>query len=253
MKAFERKDKIIQELHRHKKVLVSQLADSFKVTEETIRRDLEKLEQEGVVTRNYGGAVLNNHIQDDLPYQMRNTRNIEEKRAIASLLLSLINDEDTLMTDTSSTVFEALKLLESERDNLTIITNSVIILNEFNQTSHTIISTGGSLRPKASSLIGPVARQTIQNYNVDIALFSCKGISMMSGITDSNEPESELKQAMSQQARQTILLIDSSKFDLIGFVKMLEFKQIRYIITDRKPSDEWISFLENQDITLLYP
>ncbi|GAA0373596.1 DeoR/GlpR family DNA-binding transcription regulator [Paenibacillus motobuensis] len=252
MKAFERKEKIIQELHRHKKVLVTQLAASFEVTEETIRRDLEKLEQEGVVTRNYGGAVLNAHIHDDLPYQTRNTRNIEEKRAIASLLLPMINDEDTLMTDTSSTVFEALKLLESERDNLTIITNSIIILNEFNQTSHTIISTGGSLRPKASSLIGPVARQTIQNYNVDIALFSCKGISMMSGITDSNEPESELKQAMSQQARQTILLIDSSKFDHIGFVKMLEFKQISYIITDRRPSDEWISFLENKDITLLH-
>lgn len=253
MKAFERKERIIQELHRQKKVLVSQLAASFEVTEETIRRDLEKLEQEGIVTRNYGGAVLNAHANDDLPYQTRNTRNIEEKRTIARLLLPLINNGDTLMTDSSSTVFEALKLLDTERENLTVITNSVIVLNELNQTSHTIISTGGALRPKASSLTGPAARQTIQNYNVDAALFSCKGLSMSSGITDSNEPESELKQFMSQQASRTILLSDSSKFDQVGFVKMLDLKQISYIITDQKPSDDWISFLENQHITLLYP
>ncbi|WP_019243065.1 MULTISPECIES: DeoR/GlpR family DNA-binding transcription regulator [Bacillus] len=252
MKAFERKELIMKELYKEKKVLVAQLAASFDVTEETIRRDLEKLEKEGVVTRNYGGAVLNIHTNEDLPYQTRNTRNMDKKLQIADQILSLIQDDETILADSSSTVFEAVKKLLEQRENLTIISNSVTVLQEFNNANHTIISTGGTLRAKSSALLGPVARHTVQNYNVGVAICSCKGLSMQHGITDSNEPESELKKLMNQQATKTILLVDSTKFDKIGFVKMFDFSQIDYCITDQKPGEEWISFLEGQNITLLY-
>ncbi|MDQ0178020.1 DeoR/GlpR family DNA-binding transcription regulator [Bacillus chungangensis] len=252
MKPFERREKILEYLYKDKRVYVSRLAATFNVTEETIRRDLEKLEKEGIATRNYGGAVLNAHTNEDLPYQTRNTINIEEKINIANKLLPLINDGDTLMTDTSSTVFEALKILCKERENLTIITNSVIVLQEFTNVNHTIISTGGTLRKKSRSLVGTVAHNTVQNYNVDVALFSCKGISLAHGITDSNEPESDLKRLMNQQATKIILLMDSTKFDKIGFIKMFDFDQLDYLITDKKPQEEWISFLEKYGVTVLY-
>ena len=252
MKAFQRREKIIQDLHREKKVFVSKLATDFGVTEETIRRDLEKLEKEGVLTRNYGGAVLNAQIHEDLPYKTRNTRNLEKKIKLANLLLPLIKDGDTIMADSSSTVFEALKIIDPERNHLTIITNSVFLLQEFNDSDHTIISTGGTLRKKASSLNGSVTRQTILNYNVDVALFSCKGASMMNGITDSNEPACEVKRAMNKQATKTILLVDSSKFDKVGFVHMFNFEEIDYLLTDTKPSEDWITFLENHNVIALY-
>lgn len=252
MKAFERREKIIQDLYREKKVLVSKLAVDFDVTEETIRRDLEKLEKEGILTRNYGGAVLNAQTHEDLPYQTRNTRNLELKSQLASLLLPLIKDGDTIMTDSSSTVFEALKILNKEREHLTLITNSVIVLQEFNNSDHTIISTGGTLRTKASSLNGNVTRQTIQNYNVDVALFSCKGVSMTNGITDSNEPECDVKQAMNKQATKRILLVDSSKFDKVGFVHMFQFEEIDYLLTNTKPNEDWLAFLESHNVAVLY-
>lgn len=252
MKAFERKEKIIQQLHREKKVLVSQLALDFNVTEETIRRDLEKLEKEEILTRNYGGAVLNIQTHEDLPYITRYTHNIELKTKLASLLVPLIHDGDTIMADSSSTVFEALKIIDKERDSLTFITNSISLLSEFSDSNHTIISTGGTLRTKEQSLNGSIARQTIQNYNVDVALFSCKGISMKNGITDSNEPACEIKQAMSKRATKKILLVDSSKFDLVSFVHLFTFDEIDYLLTDKKPSEDWITFLENHHVNVLF-
>lgn len=252
MKAFDRREQIIQSLHREKKVLVSQLAIKFNVTEETIRRDLEKLEKEGIVTRNYGGAVLNVKIYEDLPYKTRNTHNIEEKIKMGKILLPLIQNGDTIMADPSSTVFEALKIIHNERDNLTIITNSSSIFPEFNDSDHTIISTGGILSKTAKSLNGNITRQTIQNYNVDVALISCKGISMKNGITDVNEYASEIKSIMKKQATKTILLVDSSKFDKVGFVHMFQFGEIDYLLTDKKPSEDWITFLENKHVNLIY-
>lgn len=252
MKAFDRREKIIQNLYREKRVLVSQLALEFDVTEETIRRDLEKLEKEGILTRNYGGAVLNAQTYEDLPYKTRNTRNIEQKIKMGNLLIPLIQDGDTIMADSSSTVFEALKIIQTERNNLTMITNSIILLPEFNDSDHTIISTGGTLSKTAKSLNGSIARQTIQNYNVDVALFSCKGVSMKNGITDANEPASEIKRGMNKQATKTILLVDSSKFDKVGFVHMFKFEEIDYLLTDKKPSEDWISFLENHNVNVLY-
>lgn len=252
MKAFDRREQIIQSLYKDKKVLVSQLAIQLDVTEETIRRDLEKLEKEGIVTRNYGGAVLNVKISEDLPYKTRNTHNIEEKIKIGKILLPLIQDGDTIMADSSSTVFEALKIIHIERDDLTIITNSSIILPEFNESEHTIISTGGILSKTAKSLSGNITRQTLQNYNVDIALISCKGISMKNGITDVNDFASEIKSIMKKQATKTILLVDSSKFDTVGFVHMLPFGEIDYLLTDTKPSEDWITFLENKHVHLIY-
>lgn len=252
MKAFDRREKIIQNLYREKKVLVSQLATEFNVTEETIRRDLEKLEKEGIVTRNYGGAVLNVKTYEDLPYKTRNTHNIEEKIIMGKILLPLIQDGDTIMADPSSTVFEALKIIQSERNNLTIITNSSIILPEFTDSEHTIISTGGILSKTAKSLNGHITRQTIQNYNVDVALLSCKGISFKNGITDANESASDIKSTMKKQATKTILLVDSSKFDKVGFVRMFKFNEIDYLLTDKKPSEDWITFLENHHVNVIY-
>ncbi|AKP45684.1 MULTISPECIES: DeoR/GlpR family DNA-binding transcription regulator [Bacillus] len=252
MLPFERREKILNTLYREKKVYVSNLANEFNVTEETIRRDLEKLEKEGIVTRTYGGAVLNIHTNEDLPYHTRNTTNIEEKRKIASKIHSLISDGDTLMADASSTVFEALKELNNTKEGLTVLTNSVESLREFTQSKLNIISTGGLLRKQSGSLVGSIAENTVRNYNVDVVLLSCKGISLTHGITESNENESDLKKHMIRQANKVILLVDHTKFDKIAFVKFLDISDIDFLITDTKPREEWLTFLEQNHIEVIY-
>lgn len=252
MKAFERRDLIIKELYKHRKVHVAQLAHQFSVSEETIRRDLDKLDKEGIAKKNYGGAILNAHTNEDPPYVSRHQVNIEAKRSIADHVLQLINDGDSLVTDTSSTAFEALRRMTEEKNNLTIITNSLVVLSEFQHSGHKLISTGGILGPETSSFVGPTASQTIRKYNVDVALFSCKALSMTGGLSDSNEEESELKVLMQQQANKVILLVDHSKFDRTAFIQLFSFDRVDYIVTDQKPSEEWIHFLNNYHVSLIY-
>lgn len=252
MLAFERRERILKELYRSKKVFVNKLASEFNVTEETIRRDLEKMEKEEILTRSYGGASLNTHTNEDLPYQTRNTINIEEKQDIAQKVIQIINDGETIMTDSGSTVLEALRELNRTKENLTVITNSVTALQDFGQSKLNIISTGGNLRKKSSALVGSITKESIKRYNVGVAIFSCKGISMEHGITDSNEPESETKNEMHKQANKIILLVDHTKFDKVAFVKLFDIERIDYLVTDQKPSDIWLEFLGNCNVEVIY-
>lgn len=251
MLAAERRNKIIDLAHQEKRVLVSVLSKMFDVTEETIRRDLEKLEKEGIVTRTYGGAMLNRHTNEDLPFTTRNVMNTDIKQSIAMKAMDLINEGDTLMVDPSSTSFELLQLL-SNKNNLTVITNSVNILQHFSGSEMNIVSTGGTLRPRSLSLVGPVAQNTLQRYNVDKAVISCRGIDLNKGITESNEPECELKKHMLQQCDKVILLADHTKFDKAAFIVLSELERLDYLVTDRKPSEEWIHKLAELNIELIY-
>lgn len=251
MLAAERRKKIIELAHQDKTVLVSVLSRMFDVTEETIRRDLEKLVNDGIITRTYGGAMLNRHTNEDLPFSTRHELNTEIKRSIAMKAIGLINDGDTLMVDPSSTSFELLKLL-GNKNNLTVITNSITILHHFAGLEMNIISTGGTLRPRSLSLVGPVAQETLLRYNVDKALISCKGIDLVRGVTESNEPECELKKYMLSQCDKTILLADHSKFDKTAFTMLTELDRIDYLVTDEEPSEQWLQRSAELDLELIY-
>ncbi|WP_019638016.1 DeoR/GlpR family DNA-binding transcription regulator [Paenibacillus fonticola] len=251
MLAAERRQIIINMVQKDKRVLVSELSQKFNVTEETIRRDLEKLEKEGIVTRTYGGAITNSHTNEDLPFTTRNATNSEIKRQIAAKALNLINDGDTLMIDPSSTSLELMKLL-NQRKNITVITSSIHILQELISTGINIISTGGALRARSMSLVGTSAQETVMKYNVDKVILSCKALSLDKGIMDSNEPECELKKTMLQQAGKALLLADHSKFDKTAFVKLMEFEDIDVLITDQEPEQAWMDMLTERSVEVLF-
>lgn len=116
-----------------KKVKVTELSQRFDVTEETIRRDLERLELEGLITRTHGGAVLKvENMFDRLGYTHRSRTNVEEKKKIAQIVASIIPMQATLFADASSTVMEALTLM-ADRDDITVLTNSIPVLSSLNQ------------------------------------------------------------------------------------------------------------------------
>lgn len=251
MLAAERRQKIADQAMLEKRVLVSELAQMYKVTEETIRRDLEKLEKEGIVNRTYGGAIVTRQSSEDLPFATRNATNQDIKMKIAFKALDLIQDGDTLMIDPSSTAYELLKQL-NKKQNLTVITNSVEALHELAGQDIQLISTGGTLRNRSLSLIGPVAQDTVQKYHVDKVIISCKAISTEKGVMDSNEPECELKKRMIQQGSQVILLVDHTKFDKASFVQLSDLEQIHVLVTDDKPSDDWLAKLAELGIEVIY-
>ena len=129
MLAIERKNEILTRLRAEQRVLVSELAAHYGVTEETIRRDLDKLEREGYATKTYGGAIWGDSTRTDLSYTIRNKTNVEAKCRIAELLSPIIRDGDHIMLDDSSTSLYIAKQIR-DKQNITVITNSVEIVME---------------------------------------------------------------------------------------------------------------------------
>ncbi|MDE1549787.1 DeoR/GlpR family DNA-binding transcription regulator [Jeotgalibaca caeni] len=252
MLAFERREAITKKIMQEKKILVSDLSIRFEVSEETIRRDLEKLEKEGILTRTHGGATLLSQTNQDIPYITRNTLNRDRKAIIAQKVLEIVPDHATLMVDASSTVFEAIDAMKNVKENLTVITNSIDVLYSFLNSDLQLISTGGTLRKPSQSMVGVSAELTLNRYNVDFGMFSCRSLSLQSGIMDSNEPESEIKKAMSNRSSKVIMLVDSTKFDTESFINVFSLDEIDYLITDEEPPQVWIDTCLEKNIELIY-
>ncbi len=252
MLAIERRREILARLGADGKVIVSELARNFDVTEETIRRDLERLDKEGLVSKTYGGAVSKQNSALDLPYNIRETVNVEQKQRIAERAEELIRDGERIMLDSSSTALYVVKKLKNKK-NLTVITNSVKILLEIaDKSDWTVLSTGGMLKKGGLSLTGSSAEKMIGSYHVDTAICSCRGLDMELGVTDSNENDSLIKQAMFASAERRILVIDETKFDRKSFVKVCGAHQVDLLVTNAPPSDAWQSFCNDKNIELIY-
>ena len=252
MLALERRNLILEKLQTEKKVVVSELSQIFSVSEETIRRDLDKISKDGFAVKSYGGAFLNENTNIELPFNVRKKHNVEAKQKIATIIETLVSDGDHIILDASTTAVFIAKMLKQKK-NLTVITNSVEIIIELSDMPDwNIISSGGSLKNGYLALFGPQASQTFASYNTDTLILSCKGISMDKGITDVNDTFSQVKQAMIQSAKTKILAVNYSKFGEVAFSKIGDVTLADIVVTDRKPSDEWFAFFETNKIKCVY-
>jgi len=240
MLSIERRNIIIERLASEGRVLVTALSSEFNVSDETIRRDIEKLALDGLAIKTYGGAVSNNkQVANDLPYNVRKASNIEPKQKIASVVASMIKDGSRIMLDASTTALYVIKQIKNLK-NITVITNSIEILLELaDKTGWNVFSTGGSLREKSYSLSGSAAEKMILDHHVDIAVCSAKGIDFNMGITESNEKDADIKKAIFKSATTKILCIDHSKFNEISFIKVCDIQDVDILVTDKNPGDTW--------------
>lgn len=251
MLAIERRQKILDVVYRRRTVQVTDLSKTFGVTEETIRRDLQALDNSGFLSRTHGGAVAKDTEAEDLPYRMRQITNIEAKRKIAAHAATLVHNTNAVMIDSSSTAFEVLGELQDHRD-LTLITNSVRITAEPGATQHTIVSVGGELRRQSMTFVGSLATQAIAQFNADIALISCKAISLSGGLMEASLPDAEIKRAFIAAARKVCLLVDGDKFNGSALTSVCAIDQVSVVVTDRAPSKEWLDHFLKHDIPVIF-
>ncbi|WAM32239.1 DeoR/GlpR family DNA-binding transcription regulator [Caldicellulosiruptor naganoensis] len=252
MLAIERRQKIMAMLNENKSVLVPELAKLFNVTEETIRRDLEKLEKEGLLKRTYGGAVLVENYNVDIPFEFRNVTNIEGKKQIALTLIKYIEDGDTLVMDSSTSALQVAKLLKTKK-KITVITNSEQIINELKVFEDIkVISTGGTLRNRSLSLVGPIAENTLKSLNANKAIISCKGFDIEKGFTESNELEAQVKKMMIEIAEQVYMIADHTKMNKTALVNIATLDDVDFIFTDKvlPPSQE--NAIREKNVEIVY-
>lgn len=251
MLAIERKNAILETLQNEQRVLVAELSQEYGVTEETIRRDLDKLEKEGYVKKTYGGAVLNENTNIEMPLRIREKTNRREKQMIAKLAAEMVEDGDSIILDASSTSLMVAQELK-DRKKLTVITNSLEVLIELSKSKRIkVISTGGTLKSSSLSLVGKNAEKTLENFYVDKAIVSCKGLDIKKGATDSTEAAAEIKQSMISCAKKLILVVDSTKFGRISFAKILDLREGDVLVTDALPNEEWKKRLDEIGVTVV--
>ncbi len=234
------------------KVSVSELSKRWGITDETVRRDLDKLEDLGFVTRTHGGAIWNDSVdQGGIRFFERQRHNVEAKRRIAQKAATLLRSRGTIVADSSTTVLEALRLVEGEA-GLTVVTNGVGVVCGALGEGFNIISTGGSYNRHSMSFQGETTLQAIRRFHVSLALLSCKALDLKQGAMDSYESEATVKRAMAEQAQEIAILADSSKFDQVSFLKLMSLDDISYIVTDKKPSNTWCDFCASRGVELIY-
>ncbi len=255
MLAIERRKEILMKLQAERRVVVSELSQLYDVSEETIRRDLEKLVNDGVAIKSYGGAVLNENSNLDLPFNIRKKRNVLGKQRIAEQIAAMVKDGDSIMLDASSTavyIAKALKL--KEKKNLTVITNSIeIIIELLDMPEWQVFSTGGLTREGSFALVGPQTDKMLRSFHVDKAIVSCKGIGIDKSVTDSDELHANNKLTMLEASMMKILAVDSSKFDKTAFTAIGTLDDITTVVTDEKPEAKWFQLFEETGVECIYP
>ena len=249
MLVAERHQKIVELVNQKLSIRVSELSQLFGVTEETIRRDLEKLEKENQLQRSHGGAVSIKKEDAEIPYLEREIMNAAEKRKIALAAVKFIHSGDQIVLDASTTAWYMAKELPDMP--LSVITNSMKVALELSKKEQIkVISTGGMLLPESLSYVGPLAERSLQMYHVNKAFISCKGVHVQAGLSDSNEWQALLKKQMMEISDETILMADSTKFGVRTFVQVSSLDQVDQVITDSTISREYVEALSDRNIKL---
>lgn len=248
MLAVERRQSIFEILQEKGSVTVVELSSMFDVSEETIRRDLTKMESSGLLQKTYGGAFLNAGMHLEVPVDMRAHTYVEGKNLIGALSAQLIRTGDTIFLDASTTsVHIAANILDKK--NLIVITNALKVAETLASAPDIkVICTGGTLRPNSLTTVGKAAETAIGNYFADKAFICCDGIHRIHGVTDANEKEAEVRKQMIRQAQSSILVVDATKFDKTSFVHMADFAAFDVLVTDRELTQEWQATLNEADV-----
>ena len=251
MLAVERRKKIEEIITKNKSVLVPELAKLFEVTTETIRGDLEKLEKLGVLVRTYGGATLVEDNDADMGYTERAAVNVEGKQRIGERAAKMIKNGETIFLDASTSSLYVAKNIK-QKQGLTVITNAERVVSELAGCEDIkVICTGGRLTPKNMSYCGRVAEECIRkNYYANKLFFSCRGATILRGLTESSEEEAEMKKAMLERSETAVFLCDYKKLGRLGVPVISDLNAVDTFITDIKLSDEWHAVLAENDVEL---
>lgn len=244
----ERQNEIIERIRVQGIVRVEKLASEFDVSAETIRRDLEKLEEEGCLRRVYGGAVLMDANKTEPLYALRAGLNMEHKIAIGRLASQLIKKGDTLVIDLGTTTLEFAKALAKHTD-LLVITNSLHIASttvEFQ--GFRVIIPGGHLRAKELTLSGTMTTRFLQQFHVNKTILGAGGIDLENGVTDYHIEEAEVRRTMIDVADEVIVLADHSKFGVTALSRVAPLKAIDICVTDWETPGIYLDKLVERDV-----
>jgi DeoR/GlpR family transcriptional regulator of sugar metabolism len=245
----ERLKRIHTLVQEHGRVSVADLSRRFDVSAVTIRSDLATLEQQGLLVRAHGGAVLRPGNGSEPPaFALRKEQHFAEKAQIGRAAAALVRDGESIALDASTTAWQIARHLKNHRE-LTVITNGLFVAQEFlDSPGVTVVMPGGSLRVASASLVGNEGSCILDRYHVQQGFFSAGGFTLEEGLTDTNQYEVELKQRMVERSKQVIAVIDSSKWGHVTFAPLAAVSQLNRVITDGSAPPAMVAGLRQQGV-----
>ena len=255
MNRHKRLQTILQELEKRSTLEVMEVGEMLSISPATVRRDFNFLVDHYEVEKTWGGISRSSDFTNastSLSWEQRRSKNYEAKKTIAKKAASLVKDGEIVFIDGGTTTVEMLPFLAHKR--LRIITNSILIAEQVDTLKTSFISevflTGGLLYPKLGLVVGPQAVDCISGFNADWTFLSVGGISEM-GATNSNVLVVQTERAMIEQSGKTAILADSSKFGKKDLVKLCDFEEVDYLITEDTKNMQHLHPLQDKKIEIL--
>lgn len=247
----QRKDEIIRLVSENKIVKANELASIFKVSMETIRRDLADLEKDGIIKRVHGGAMLNLNYSAEPDFSYREVKNFEEKLLIGKKAASLVEDGDAIIIDIGTTTLEFAKFLKGKK-NLTVFTNSIkIALELMDESEITVIMLGGVVRKGEGTTSGYWSEDMIDQFYVEKFFLGVGCLTLENGVMDYHIEETNLRRHCIKHARQVIALADYTKFGSKALNQVCPLAQIDTLVTDNKADKKYIRGIREKGIDVI--
>jgi DeoR family glycerol-3-phosphate regulon repressor len=246
----ERRKQIMTQLLDKKHLTVKELAATMRVSGATVRRDLKALAGEEELLLVHGGATLPRH--GDFSFRAKQLRAVEEKRAIGRLAASLLLDGDQAFLDSGTTCSEMVPHL-NKMHGMTILTNSARLALQLNAPGLRVFLIGGEYRPDRMDTVGPMAMSTLNQVRGYVAFIGADGLSMDFGPSASDVASAHLHRLVVENAREAVLLVDSSKFGGASLFQIVDWPRIAKVVTDREPDEPWKRFFNERHIQVICP
>ena len=252
---YDRHWQMKQEFLKKRQISNKELCETFSISIETVRRDLSLLEQEGVIRRVYGGAVLadDNIMPEGMQaWDPRVIHNLPQKQAMAQAILQYIPDNSTIAIDSGTSALEIAKLLGSKK-NLSILTNSIRTAAELSaNTDHMVYMIGGAIKRDELISTGFLASDFLSYFShIDLALISADGFIVSEGISDYSVEMGTLKTSMIDKADKVFACIDSSKFSVGAFYKVCPANRLDMLVTDASAPKQSLDELRAMGIQVI--
>jgi DeoR family transcriptional regulator, fructose operon transcriptional repressor len=228
--ADERQAEVLRLLGADGRVESAYLAQRFRVSAESIRKDLARLEARGLLRRVHGGAVPGRPRREE-PNVATRTEQAAEKSAIARHALRFVPDGGSLLLDAGTTTLRLAELLPADRE-LVVYTNAIPVLSTLVRRGIAAVGLGGRVRPETMAAVGPLAVAALASINVDVAFLGTNALSLRRGLTTPDADEAEVKHAMLAAARQRVFLVDASKFDRESLARHATLQDVDILVTD---------------------
>ena len=248
--APQRWDRLRALIRDSRVVRLDDVCTQLGVSPATARRDLDQLELDGAIRRVHGGAVSVESRLDEPMFDDKTSLAVREKRRIAEAALAFVEAGDTIYLDGGSTVLELARLLR-ERTNLTVVTNSLRAAHELAGRGPRLIRIGGELRRLSQTLVGPLTRLVLQELHLDKAFMGTIGFALKEGLTTTDPSEAFTKEIVMGQARQVIVLADSSKAGKVSFACAGRWDKVSALISDKQLDKAFGKEIINKGIKLV--